>query len=59
MTLIGLIALVILIVLAAWLIQQFGLAEPFRTILLVILLLLVLVGVFYVLGFPTGELRVR
>lgn len=57
MTLIGILVLAILVVLAVWVIGQMGLQEPFRTIFMVVILLIVVVGMLYVLGLlPHGRI---
>ena len=60
MTVIGILVLVILVILMVWIIGQMGLQEPFRTIFMVVLLLIVLVGVLYTLGIvPHGRIVIQ
>lgn len=60
MTIIGLLVLVILVVLAIWVVAQMGLQEPFRTILMVIILLIVVCGMLSVLGIlPYGKIVIE
>lgn len=60
MTLIGVLVLVILVVLLTWIIAQMGLQEPFRTILMVVILLIVLVAALSITGLlPYGTVTIR
>lgn len=60
MTIIGILVLVILVVLAVWVIAQMGLQEPFRTIFMVAVLMIVLGGMLYVLGLlPHGRVVIQ
>ena len=60
MTLIGVLVLVILVVLLTWIIAQLGLQEPFRTILMVVILLIVLVAALSITGIlPYGTVTIR
>lgn len=60
MTIIGILVLVILVVLAVWVVTQIGLQEPFRSICMVVILLIVILGMLYVLGFlPGGRIMLR
>ena len=60
MTIIGILILVILVVLAVWVIAQMGLQEPFRTIFMAVVLLIVLAGMLYVLGLlPHGRIVIQ
>ena len=60
MTLIGVLVLVILVVLLTWIIAQMGLQEPFRTILMVVILLIVLVAALSMTGLlPYGTITIR
>lgn len=60
MTLIGILVLVILVVLCVWVIAQMGLQEPFRTILMVVVLLIVLFGMLSVMGlWPYGKIVIE
>lgn len=60
MTLIGVLVLVILVVLLTWIIAQIGLQEPFRTILMVVILLIVLVAALSMTGLlPYGTITIR
>lgn len=60
MTLIGLLVVVILVVLLVWVIRQVGISEPFRSILIGTIAVILLVCILYVLGLlPTGRIIIR
>lgn len=60
MTIVGLLVFIILIVLAAWVISQMAIPQPYQAILLGVILLIIVVAMMSVFGWlPHGKIVIH